>query len=276
MEYCHIVTTPDMPIRKAMRASMSLPFFWKPVELHPGELYVDGGLFNNFPIKAFDGWFLSTDKEDGLLAKIAQRNPKLLRQTDLDRSEVVQSCKEALFTSFIEPNMATIGFRVSNEDAPDEVSYASYLENLEKSLRTMESGLHLDSKEKRAHVQEKTSNDIPFPDTKLSRAFVEKARERHLVVCSSEATSMQAAYVEMFSWLISHSESLSAFPTEHPHGIDCEVLINKLEQKPPKKSFSPGIFGLKSWRELVETVANGNEYITRTDISRFWDKFGVR
>lgn len=42
-EYCHVITTPDMPVRNAIRASMSLPILWEPFELNEGEKYVDGG-----------------------------------------------------------------------------------------------------------------------------------------------------------------------------------------------------------------------------------------
>ena len=61
-EYCHVNTTPDMPIRKAIRASMSLPFLWEPVELNDvaGEKYVDGGLFTNFPLKAVRNMLLES------------------------------------------------------------------------------------------------------------------------------------------------------------------------------------------------------------------------
>mmetsp|Transcript_11932 Transcript_11932/g.20951 ORF Transcript_11932/g.20951 Transcript_11932/m.20951 type:complete len:138 (+) Transcript_11932:218-631(+) len=32
-EYCHVNTTPDLPIRNAIRASTSLPILWEPCEL---------------------------------------------------------------------------------------------------------------------------------------------------------------------------------------------------------------------------------------------------
>ena len=37
-EYCHVNTTPHMPVRRAIRASMSLPILWQPIELFPGEV----------------------------------------------------------------------------------------------------------------------------------------------------------------------------------------------------------------------------------------------
>jgi len=54
----------DLIISDAVRASMSIPGAYKPHTLHykhngnrgiiDNELYIDGGLLNNFPIKAFD------------------------------------------------------------------------------------------------------------------------------------------------------------------------------------------------------------------------------
>lgn len=116
-EYCHVNTTPDMPIRMAIRASMSLPFLWEPVQLFEGETYVDGGLYNNFPLKAFDGWFLSTKAEDGMFAKMVKANPRILKE-DTPVHEVIGTISNELATSFKEANMATIGFRASNDEAP--------------------------------------------------------------------------------------------------------------------------------------------------------------
>lgn len=43
----------DMPIRLAVRISMSIPLFFKPVS-YEGCLYVDGGVLTNYPIRTFD------------------------------------------------------------------------------------------------------------------------------------------------------------------------------------------------------------------------------
>ena len=113
-EVLHVKTAPDYPIRKAVRASMSLPVAIQPArdrnihtvvsehvheiarqmessgETHmidstaghsgtpasaakgsePLELYVDGGVLNNYPIDTFDGWWLSMDKDDAFFRKV--------------------------------------------------------------------------------------------------------------------------------------------------------------------------------------------------------------
>lgn len=78
-EYCHAKTTPNMPVRVAVRMSMSLPVLLQPVllqkseaavGLEAAEVYVDGGLLCNNPTHAFDGWWLSLDPRDGFLQRI--------------------------------------------------------------------------------------------------------------------------------------------------------------------------------------------------------------
>lgn len=78
-EYCHPKTTPNMPVRVAVRMSMSLPVLLQPVLLQKAqsaggldsaEVYVDGGLLCNTPTHAFDGWWLSMDPLDGFLQRV--------------------------------------------------------------------------------------------------------------------------------------------------------------------------------------------------------------
>lgn len=51
-EYFSYKTHPKMYIHDALRMTMSLPLWFKPVH-HEGLLYVDGGLLDNFPMKPF-------------------------------------------------------------------------------------------------------------------------------------------------------------------------------------------------------------------------------
>lgn len=48
-EYFSIDTTPKMSILKAIRISISVPFMFSPVRYN-NDLYIDGGIYNNFPI----------------------------------------------------------------------------------------------------------------------------------------------------------------------------------------------------------------------------------
>ena len=53
INYFNHETYPNMPVLKAVRISMSIPFIFKPVKFN-GKLWVDGGCLNNYPIDFFD------------------------------------------------------------------------------------------------------------------------------------------------------------------------------------------------------------------------------
>lgn len=72
-EYCHVKTTPNMPIRLAVRMSMSIPGMFQATNYtENGETntYVDGGVLCNFPIHCFDGWWLSMKEGDSFLERL--------------------------------------------------------------------------------------------------------------------------------------------------------------------------------------------------------------
>jgi len=50
------VNHPDMPIRLAVRMSMSIPFVFRPV-VYKDMVCVDGGLLDNMPLHVFDEWY---------------------------------------------------------------------------------------------------------------------------------------------------------------------------------------------------------------------------
>jgi len=58
VEYFHPKTKPDVPIKLALRMSMSIPGVFKAVKLTNErgitDLYVDGGVLCNYPVHAFD------------------------------------------------------------------------------------------------------------------------------------------------------------------------------------------------------------------------------
>lgn len=51
-EYFSVDTTPNLSVIKAIIASCSIPILFQPIEINSC-LYVDGGLYNNFPINYF-------------------------------------------------------------------------------------------------------------------------------------------------------------------------------------------------------------------------------
>lgn len=115
--YCHVKTTPAMPVRTAVRMTMSIPGMFQPVEYQRSEggnknYYVDGGVLCNYPIHCFDGWWLSMAKEDSFLHKI----------TDFDHLPFILSKKRR----FGQKNEKTIGFVVYSDEEADY--FRAYLE----------------------------------------------------------------------------------------------------------------------------------------------------
>ncbi|XP_046846665.1 uncharacterized protein LOC124440335 isoform X2 [Xenia sp. Carnegie-2017] len=73
VEYFHPKTTPNVPLRKAVKMSMALPGVYQVVrETFNGQedVYVDGGLLCNYPIHVFDGWWLSMESQDAFFKRL--------------------------------------------------------------------------------------------------------------------------------------------------------------------------------------------------------------
>lgn len=73
-EYCHPKTTPNMPIRLAVRMSIAIPVLFSAVKLSATEdwqdVLVDGGVLCNYPVHCFDGWYLSMNPDDTFLKRL--------------------------------------------------------------------------------------------------------------------------------------------------------------------------------------------------------------
>jgi len=76
---------PDMPVRDAVRISMSIPLFFAAVEWQ-GDLLVDGGALNNYPIWIFDGEYPGDPN-----GRHADPNPRTLGFKLLTEEEVEES-----------------------------------------------------------------------------------------------------------------------------------------------------------------------------------------
>lgn len=121
--------TPDMPVVKAVRGSMSIPFVFEPLEWN-GDLYVDGGTMYNYPIEVFDnedvkantlGFILST-KESVLNPKRKSDN-NIIEHIECIISSVLNVSYEYCFrtgnqyrTVFVNPaDIKTLDFNLTNE-----------------------------------------------------------------------------------------------------------------------------------------------------------------
>lgn len=277
-ELLHVNTTPELPIKYAIRASMSLPFVFDPVRLgknlglHPGDVYIDGGILNNFPIKAFDGYFLSTKEEDSLLKMASEHKRSLSVEDGTDDAAAMQALHKSIATSYAEPNMATIGFRLTNDDSLDQMAYSSFFDRVKEKtyIKQLEKSNRNDD-----DYAEESSNEIPLPDTKLAQKFQKAQKEdEHL---RAKSQTFELAFVEMHRWLLHHGASLRGEDPIHPQGISVELCLQTLKADPPKEPFRPDTFGFRVWEDMIAEFDNGGKgYFTRTDMSVFWDRFGLR
>lgn len=138
-EYCHVKTTPNMPIRLAVRMSMSIPGMFQATNYtENGETntYVDGGVLCNYPIHCFDGWWLSMRPGDSFIERLQPLDqiPQLLDRKYRFRYD--------------EKENKTLGLLLFADSESDVYRYI-----LEKRI-----GAHL----------------AKFPDTKLARKRLEK------------------------------------------------------------------------------------------------------
>lgn len=94
--------TPDVPVADAARISMSFPLFFAAKRHGPrGDLYVDGGMLNNYPVKLFDRErFISNDK-----VELHSRNPDYYET--LNKAEGFSGGNRYVY------NRETLGFRLN-------------------------------------------------------------------------------------------------------------------------------------------------------------------
>ncbi|XP_052248897.1 uncharacterized protein LOC127856622 isoform X3 [Dreissena polymorpha] len=139
-EYFHPKTSPDMPVRMAVRMSMAIPGLFQASRYEiQGEqnTYVDGGVLCNYPINCYDGWWLSMKMEDSFLNRLQplENFPKLFE-------------KKERFGTY---NANTLGFLL-------------YADNERDILRDI--------------LQQRVGSELPaFPDTKLAK---EKAKKKKI------------------------------------------------------------------------------------------------
>ncbi|XP_066303789.1 uncharacterized protein [Branchiostoma lanceolatum] len=141
-EYCHVKTTPNLPIRKAVRMSMSIPGLFQPEQSdHFGDnkdFYVDGAVVCNYPLHCFDGWWLSMDEENSFF----NRMDDLLNLSDtMHRSN-----------RFEPANPKTVGLMLYYDGEPFQKTFLEWL-----------------TKEEREYTMNR-------PNTALARAYKDKVK----------------------------------------------------------------------------------------------------
>lgn len=106
-EYCCVDKTPTMSVITALRMSMSIPFVFTPVS-YEGSLYVDGALYNDFPIDYIDNRTL----KNTIAFHIGSITPSASSSSNHDDTSVVERSASSSgqvnivdFTSLLFKNM---------------------------------------------------------------------------------------------------------------------------------------------------------------------------
>ncbi|MCK5393128.1 MAG: patatin-like phospholipase family protein [Candidatus Omnitrophica bacterium] len=93
--------TPDMPIADAVRISMSIPLFFASKKSARGDVYVDGGVLANYPVKLFDR------------EKYIEVNKKTTSYYEAHNEDLL---KKGIQLSKYVYNKETLGFRLSSNE----------------------------------------------------------------------------------------------------------------------------------------------------------------
>ncbi len=125
-------TTPNTEIRLAARMSMSIPFYYQCV-IFNGDVMVDGGLADNYPIKIFD-YAKYMNLEYKILGSVKMLNPETLGFR-LDTNEEIQFNLE---------NWSNIPRDISN--------FAGYTQALIGYLMDMANKKHLSKQDKKRTI----------------------------------------------------------------------------------------------------------------------------
>ncbi|XP_062569916.1 uncharacterized protein LOC134231985 [Saccostrea cucullata] len=212
-EYFHLKTTPNVPLRMAMRMSASLPGLMQPVQyVISGQknLYIDGGVLVNYPISCFDGWWLSMKKEDTFFKRL---QPMEKVHYIMDKRQ--RFARDELTAS------KTLGFVL-------------YSDNEQQSFRDV-----YESRENRRVV---------YPDTKMGRQAAQrmkkemKLRKEHVLVkdAINKFLELSSKFDENSDETISKDElaailndkSFTESEKEHlfGKGVTVEDVLNRLDK----------------------------------------------
>lgn len=143
-EIFSVETTPHMALAEALRISMSIPLFFQAVHTN-AQIYVDGGLLMNYPVKVFDreSYVEADTIEAHLYKEYYQKKNASLKEERIKDQYVY--------------NKETLGFRLDsnkeiavfeNKEKPvvNEIdSIFDYMWNLVKTITSAQENLHLHS-----------------------------------------------------------------------------------------------------------------------------------
>ena len=133
--------TPDVKIADAVRISMSIPLFFAAKRLEGGDLYVDGGVLNNYPVKLYDREKYVIEAHQRKTEYYDGHNESLKRD-NIKVSEYVYN-KETLGFR-VDTKKEIAAFRWGKEPEHRKTnSFASYLKAIVDTLTDSQQASHL-------------------------------------------------------------------------------------------------------------------------------------
>jgi NTE family protein len=174
--------TPRVCVADAVRISMSIPLFFASYRSPRGDVYVDGGLLNNYPVKLFDREkYLAEAKlsSHGYETKYYKKHNQQLKRKGLDLSPYVYNKETLGFRLDTEREIAV--FRDQAQPVAEEVDdFSSYSLNLIKTIMDSQANTHLHSDDWQRTIYIDTlgvkTTDFSLSDAK-KKALVESGRK---------------------------------------------------------------------------------------------------
>ncbi|MBQ8957946.1 MAG: patatin-like phospholipase family protein [Bacteroidales bacterium] len=164
--------TPNVKVADAARISMSIPLFFAAVKgvENDKHIYVDGGLLDNYAIKAFDRVNYVSDKKNIRWTEYYEKNNKKLIEI-IEKKKGKETVNEFIY------NKETLGFRLDSEEeialyldpsasAPTKEikSFFTYTKALVTTLIDFQNNVHLhsDDWQRTVYIDSQGVNSIDF------------------------------------------------------------------------------------------------------------------
>jgi predicted acylesterase/phospholipase RssA len=110
-EYMCVNNTPDISVAKAVKISCSIPILYTPTTLND-DLYVDGGVYNNFPIDYFKDHSLKDILGINIITKNYQRNESFMEYIQFIMNSIINKLnhKSNILYNCNDKNIITLEF----------------------------------------------------------------------------------------------------------------------------------------------------------------------
>lgn len=140
-EVFSIEHSPDMRLADAVRISMSLPLFFTAIRNARNDVYVDGGLLDNFPVKLFDREkYVTSEKRN--TEYYDKQNASLLMEHP-ESSPYVYNKETIGFR--LDSKEEIVGFRYNEPQVEKIEHFFEYIKALMKTILDSQSNTHLHS-----------------------------------------------------------------------------------------------------------------------------------